>query len=62
MTTTEEAKANIQSMILYLLKCYPQCAEEGTDDHKAFLDDMSDMYVAKTIGVKTVGPLKQPDI
>jgi len=48
--TTEEEKANIQSMILYLLKCYPQCAEEGTQDHKDFMDDMSDIFVAKVIG------------
>jgi hypothetical protein len=62
--TTEEVKVNIKSMILYLLKCYPQCAEEGTEDHENFMDDMSDMFIAKTIGIKTVGPLKtkQPDL
>jgi hypothetical protein len=30
-------------MVLYLLKCYPNCADEGTEDHKDFINDMSDM-------------------
>lgn len=52
MVTTEEEKANIQSMILYLLKCYPKCAEEGTEDHKDFMDDMSDVVIAKMVGTQ----------
>jgi len=46
MTETEEQKEKYRRLVLYLLKCYPECAVEGTDDHAEFLDDMSDMLLA----------------
>ena len=44
-TITQKEKD--RRLVLYLLKCYPNCADEKTDDHKDFIDDMSDMLLAR---------------
>jgi hypothetical protein len=43
MSDFENKKVEAMNMVLYLLKCYPNCADEGTEDHKDFINDMSDM-------------------
>ena len=46
MTPGEEQKEKYRRLVLYLLRVYPECAVVGSDDHKEFVDDMSDMLLA----------------
>jgi hypothetical protein len=42
---SREQKERDRRLVLYLLKCYPNCADEKHSDHAEFIDDMTDLLL-----------------
>lgn len=43
----KDKKQRDADLVRHLLRCYPRCTESGTADHLEFVDDLSDLLIAR---------------
>ena len=46
--TSKQRKERDGHLVRYLLKCYPFCTDENHEDNRDFIDDMSDLLLARS--------------
>jgi len=49
MPEPEKQVDRVRRLIKYLLRCYPECAVEESEDYKDFIEDVVDIVIAERI-------------